>query len=374
MFREASGIASNSRKARSSLAKTNMRRLVAGLVVLSAVVVLLGCGSATPSRIIVRIGRSSITESALAHRMVIMAPQHRVPDPPHYAACIAEQQSLVPLSDRAAFAQECRQQYQLLRQRALGFLITSHWLVGEAERQRMNVTSAEVKGRLNEKQRAYPHGVAEFQAFLKAGARTVRDVAWEVRAELASEKIRRGLIDGERKVTHGQIVNYYRRNIRRYKTPERRYFYIYEHIKSEGAARRLMREIAQGRSFAAIGFHESLQRTNFATVQGVKRIAYEAIFAAKPNVVAEPVRLRRSIYYLFEVTRITPPKLRPLAQVRGAIERKLTAEVQRRTLAKFIQGWRGRWIARTDCVPGYVVQKCRQYRGIRAAESLVTFD
>jgi hypothetical protein len=71
---------------------------------------------------------------------------------------------------------------------------------------------------------------------------------------------------------------------------------------------------------------------------------------------------------LFVIRRIEPEKLRPLSEVRGAIERKLLVPARRRAKEELVQAYRARWIGRTSCRAGYVVEKCRQYSGPRPPE------
>jgi len=98
-----------------------------------------------------------------------------------------------------------------------------------------------------------------------------------------------------------------------------------------------------------------------------------AIFAARPHVVVGPLPLFGH-YAVFEVTRIVPSRRQPLAQARSSIERQLAGEQQRQTLARFISAWRARWIAKTDCQPQDVMQKCRQYHGPLAPEGQLDFS
>lgn len=332
-----------------------------------AVLGLAACGGGARESVVVRVGESAITAKAFAHWMSVMAPQHVVPQPPHYDACVAHRRVLAPHSGRAELEQQCQAQYAELKRQALDYLIAAEWLTGEATEQGLGVSSQEIKQRLEGEERSLPNGQAEFQEALRATARTASDSELEIRAELAASKLRQRLIDGEPKITQAQIATYYRRNIQRYHIPERRSFYIVENLKSEADARRLKGEIARGRSIAATSLHESFYRSSIASTNGEKRTILRAIFAAKPHVVAEPVRLNR-YYFLVEVTQVTPATVRSLAQAQASIERQLSTGQRRRTLANFIEAWRKKWIARTDCHPGYVVQKCRQYDGVETAE------
>jgi foldase protein PrsA len=345
---------------------SGVRLIGSSAAVLASACALVACGgSGARERVVARVGHSAITAAAFTHWMQAMAPQHVAPDPPHYAACIARQKALEPQSTEAALLETCRQQYQTLKQQVLGFLISSRWLIGEAADQGIGTSEPEVKRRLAEKQRSLAASDAEFKQSLNAIDHTIADLELEIRVEVASQKIRQKLIGEEPKVTPGEVAAYYRRNIQRFHVPERRYFDIAENFHSAALARKQMREVAAGKYLESL--HESLPRKPFTDYNGEKRTIYEAIFKARPRVVTGPIRLNR-LYFLIRVTRVAPAYVQPLAQVQGAIGKKLSAARQRRTLAAFIAAWRRKWIARTDCDAGYVVQKCRQYAASKTPE------
>jgi parvulin-like peptidyl-prolyl isomerase len=331
-----------------------------------------GGGGGVRGDVVARVGAGSITTTTLSHWMSVLAPEHVVPDPPRYSACVAHREAVAQRSDAATLAAECRRQYQALERQVLDFLIVKDWLIGEAADEHVGVSQREVERRLGEKKQSFPNGDAEFSRSLKAVAQTVVDVELEIRGELAAEKIRHLLSDREPKVTEGEISAYYRQHLRRFHLPERRDFDLVEFLPSAASARQVIREVRQGKSIATMSLHESLSRTS-PSIQGVRRPLYEAIFAARQNVLIGPVRVKRS-YFVFELTQIVPATLESLAQVRGSIEKKLSAAQQRQTLTKFIEAWRRKWIAETDCHPGYVVQKCKQYTGPMAPEDTSGFD
>jgi foldase protein PrsA len=289
--------------------------------------------------------------------MSIMAPEHAASDPPRYDACIAHEQTLIPQSGRATLKEECEQQYQALKVRALSFLISSEWLLGEAADQGLQVANSAAKERRLEKR--------------YTGA-TPDDVELAVKAELAAVALRQWLIKTEPKVTWAQITRYYRQNLWRFERPERRYFEIIERLPTEAAARKVMR-VARRKSLSKMApIHESADRPNLAELAPKKRKIMRAIFAAKLHMLVGPQPLN-GYYSVFAVTRIVPRLLQPLADVRGSIEMQISRKRQSRTLARFVGAWRRKWIARTSCRSGYVVQKCRQYRGTKAPEDALAF-
>jgi len=318
--------------------------------------------SGARDKVVLRVGDVAIGKPMLTHWMTVLAPQHVAPEPPHYTGCIARQRAVTGDAANEDLAQRCKQQYEALRRQVMSFFITSRWLIGEAAEEGVAVTAQEVNERLAEMRRSFASD-AEYRESLDAIAHTVSDVRLEIEAELAAEKIRQRLSKGEGKVTSSEIARYYRDHIGSYHIPEIRYFDIGENFPTAAVARSKRGAVGRGEE----SIHESLPRKPFTDYNGEKRIIYEAIFKANPHVVSAPIRLNE-IYFLINVTRITAPYVQSLAQVERSIANTLRSERHRRTLTGFVAAWRRRWIARTDCAAGYVVQKCRQYSGTREPE------
>jgi PPIC-type PPIASE domain/SurA-like N-terminal domain len=338
---------------------------VAGLLAV-AVCGLAGCSNASHDTAPIRVGDSTIATSTIAHWMTIMAPGHIVSRPPHYTACVAHEKLRKPSGGEAQLKQQCRSQYDTLRREVLEFLISEKWLTQEAAETGLRVTTPEVRRRLDQRRRSFSND-GEFQESLRAIDHSVTDVELEIRGELAAQKLRRRAVDRAPKVTQAQLASHYARHVEDFYVPQRRYFYIVENLKSAAAAKKLSAEFAQGKARIA---DNSLRESLAEGAQGSPeehRIIYKAIFAAKPRVLTKPILINH-LYFLVEVTRIAPARQRSLAEVRGEIQRKLTSERQRRALSQFVQAWRTRWRARTDCSPGYVVPRCRQDSGSRVGD------
>jgi parvulin-like peptidyl-prolyl cis-trans isomerase-like protein len=307
---------------------------------------------------VAQVGRVSISARTLLHWMTVLAPEHFVPDPPDYARCVARQEALEPESVKTVLREECQHRYESIKQRALDFVISSRWLIGEAAEEGLSVGGARAGQRLRE---------GKVMALLGDGA-SVADKRFMVETEMAATVIEQRLKDSEPRITRAQIVGFYWRHIARYKHPERRVIAIVEHIPTAAQARKIRLAVASGKAdIRKIGIHELVvDRHPIEFVPGKVALA-RAIFATKLDVLS-PLLLFDRQYAFFEVTGITRASVQPLAQVRGAIAVRLAAELHRRTLARFVLAWRQKWSTRTACRPGYVIQKCRQYRGLRAPE------
>jgi foldase protein PrsA len=318
-----------------------------------------GCGS-DRNDVIVRVSARTITRPMLHDRMSLIAPEHAVPDPPRYERCIAHAESLLPGSIRAQLTEECAERYRELKHRALDALISAVWLINEASQSKIEISEREVDAKLEQSARA------------AAGAR-LADLRLTTEAQLASSRLRSALAQRQRHVTQVQIQRYYAQNIRRYERPERRFFDIVEHLPDERAARAVLRAAERRGRLAQKVIREHLDKPDLAEVIAPKRAIVRAIFKAKPHVLSGPVILN-GLYAVFAVTQIRPGTRKPLQAVAGSIEAELAARQQRRALVAFIAAWRARWRDRTDCSPGYVVQKCRQYMGPRTPEDPSTFS
>jgi foldase protein PrsA len=291
------------------------------------------CGSGSQGRVAIRVGTADVTAGTVAHWMSAFAPGHFVPNPPKYGKCVARLRALQSESIPEALEEECREQYQALRQRALGFVISSEWLIGEARERGLAVPG----GELDEQTRA------------------------------AESAIRRQLQSREAKITQAQAFAYYEQNIAQFGRPERRYIDIVERLPTKAAAQRALADVVHRRDIARSSYHEVFDETNPATVEPSKRVILREIFAAKPHTIVGPVPLNEK-WCFFEVTRTIARDVKPFSQVQGTIERELAAERLQRDLVPFIAAWRKKWVARTECKPGYVVQKCSEYRGQKTPE------
>ena len=180
-----------------------------------------------------------------------------------------------------------------------------------------------------------------------------------------AEKIRHLLAARTEHLTAAQVAAYYDAHRSQFGTPPRRALYI-ARARSEAEALKVKREIVSGRSFASVVKGLPLEQPIF-TKDGFLA-DYEpnlysepplnnAIYAAKPNVVAGPVRISLG-YYVFEVKRLIPAVPEPFKQAQATIRAQLPNELYKQALRTFVARSRARWRSKTKCRAGYVVAKC----------------
>jgi hypothetical protein len=258
------------------------------------------------------------------------------------------------------------------RQQALTLLVNSDWLIAEALRSGLRLSKRQLARIVAAQKQATPNGPGEFHSMLAATGETQADVEFEATARWAASALARKLADtaeerARAEVTPAIVARFYRRHIAAYHRRERRFYDLHEYIPTRARALALKKKLGSRQRFAEGANKEKPFRpTSFKNLPG-QAVAYRAVFAAKVGVLTGPLPLQGQ-WCLFVIRRIEPARLQPLSEVRGAIEAKLLAQARTRTRTALIAAYRARWTARTDCRPGYVVQKCRQYTGRRKPE------
>ncbi len=362
----------------------NHRSIAALGAVLFALFGLSACGGGVPSNAVVQVGKAGpITKDAFSHWMAVAASSGAgttgakvvVPDPPNYTACIAHLQATTPKPAKgqkaptaAQLKTQCEQQYKSLQQEVLGFLISSSWVLGEANALGVKLTDAEVKKQFEKiKTQQFPKS-AEFEKFLATSGQTVSDLLLRVKLNLLSQKIQQKIVKQKSTVTKAQVQKYYNENKSRYGSPEKRNLQIVL-TKTEAAAKEAKKEIESGKSFAEVAKKRSIDPTSKANggkLSGVIKGSQEkeldaAVFAAEQNKLSGPVKTPFG-YYVFEVLSAKPGTQQPLSAVEKTIKQQLTAQGQQTALSTFVKEFKKRWVGRTDCRADFVVADCKQYK------------
>jgi parvulin-like peptidyl-prolyl isomerase len=353
--------------------------------VLFALLGLSACGG-IPGNAVVQVNGNPITKTTFAHWMGVAAAstastgqaaatKPAVPEPPKYTACIAHLKETAPkpatgvsAPTQAQLKTQCETQYKSLQSEVLGFLISSEWVLGEANALGVKVSDKEVKKRFEQiKSQQFPKA-AEFQKFLANSGQTVSDLLLRVKLNLMSSKIQQKIIKTKTTVTQSQIEKYYNENPERFSTPERRNLQVIL-AKTEAAANKAKQEITSGKSFSSVAKRVSIDPTSKANggnltgvVKGQEQKSLDAaVFAAAPNVLSGPVKTVFG-YYIFKVTSTVAGSKQSLAQAQATIKQQLTATQQQGSLSKFVKEFKKKWMARTDCRAGFVVADCKQHK------------
>ena len=342
--------------------------------------VLSACGSGVPGNAVARVGDDVIRRTTFDHWLRVAAlssappggaAQVTIPDPPGYRRCIATKRRTLPkpppgqpgITD-AQIRQQCRQEFEGLRDQVMQFLIQGEWNEGEAAAQNVTVSTKEVRDSFEmQKRQSFPND-AEYQSFLRTSGMTERDILMRVRLDLLSNKIRDKVTRGRDRVTERQIVSYYNRNKQRFSQPEQRDVEVIL-TKTEARAQAAKRAVQGRQTWATVARRFSTDpsrnrggRLNNVTPGQQEQALSDAIFKARRGQIVGPLKTPFG-YYVFRVTAITPGRQQPLSQARDSIRALLQSQNQQRALDAFIRRFQKEWQARTNCRKGYVVELCK---------------
>jgi foldase protein PrsA len=356
---------------------TKAVRLVLALCALTALVAVgAGCGG-VPGNAVATVDGTSINKDDFNHWMTIAAktsgqPNASVPDSPEFTKCVDQKKKSTPKPKKGETAptddqlkQQCKQEYEALRDQVMQLLTSFQWIEGEAEEQGIKVSDAEVKKSFEEqKKQSFPKE-ADYQKFLKDNGQTEEDILQRVKLDLLSNKIRDKIIKGKDKVTDAEISDFYNKNKQRFAQPERRDLRIVL-TKGEAKANEAKAALENGQSWNSVAKKYSIDEASKA--QGGKLPAQakgtlekaldQAVFSAQKGQIKGPVKTQFG-WYVFEVDKVTKASQQSLEQAKETIRQTLASQNQQKALDKFVADFQKKWKERTECQKGYVTQVCK---------------
>lgn len=362
------------------------RFLALGAFFMSVAVAFAACGEdsdSIPGNAVAKVGDASIKKETFDHWMQVAAissqggvegaaAKAKVPDAPEFKNCIAEKTKSAPKPAKGqpkpsadTFKTQCQQEYDGLKQQVMQFLISSEWIQGEAEQQKVTVSDEEVEKQFaTTKKQSFPKP-ADFDKFLKTSGMTLEDIKFRVRLDALSNALRKKITEGKDKVSDAQISDYYEKNKTRFAQPERRDLRIVL-TKTRAKADEAKAALDGGQSFKAVAKKFSIDQASknqggvlLAVAKGQQEKAFDAaIFAAPKGKLQGPVKTQFG-FYVFEVTKVTEASQQSLKDATATIKQLLASQNQQKALDKFVEDFRKEWKEKTNCRKEYITQDCK---------------
>jgi foldase protein PrsA len=337
--------------------------------------VVAGCGG-VPGNAVAEVDGAPIDKADFSHWINVAAKSSgtatTVPDPPDYAKCVAAKRKTAPKPAKGRpkttdeqLKQQCKQEYEALRNQVVGLLVSYKWIEGEAKEQGVKATDAEVKKSFDEQRKQNFPKDADYQKFLKQYGQTQDDILMRVRLDLLSQKIRDKVVKGKDNVSDAQIQKFYDDNKDRFTQPETRDLRIVL-TKTEAKANEAKAALDGGRSWKDVVKEFSIDETSKAAggklpaqAKGTLEKALDQdVFAAAKGKISGPVKTQFG-WYVFEVTKISKAKTQSLADAKTTIKQTLVNQNQQKALDSFVEGFRKRWREKTECREGYTTSDCK---------------
>src|SRR3954469_473964 len=356
---------------------TKAVRLVLSLCALTALVAVgVGCGG-VPGNAVATVDGTEINKDDFNHWMNIAAktsgqPNASVPDAPDFKQCIDQKRKSPPNPKKGEkptsddqLKQQCKQEYEALRDQVMQLLTSFQWIEGEATEQGIKVSDAEVKKSFDQqKKQSFPKD-ADYQKFLKDNGQTEKDILERVRLDLLSNKIRDKIIKGKDKGSDAQIKDFYDKNKDRFAQPERRDLRIVL-TKTQAKAKQAKAALESGQSWKSVAKQYSIDQASKA--QGGKLPAQakgtlekpldQGVFSAKKGDIVGPVKTQFG-WYVFEVDKATKATQQSLEQAKETIRQTLASQNQQKALDKFVSDFQKKWKNRTECNDAFKTQVCK---------------
>jgi foldase protein PrsA len=363
--------------------KRQLRSAAALGVALVAAGALSACGDSVPGNAVVQVGDEPIKKATFDHWMTIAAisqqgaqpgqaaPKPKIPQPPEFTACIADKRKSAPKPAKGQsaptaeqFKEQCKTEYEGLRDQVLGFLIQTKWIAYEAAEQDVKVSDEDVlKTFQQQKQQSFPAD-KDYSEFLKTSGYAEEDLLYRIRIDQLQAKLREKLTKGSDKVSQKEIQEYYDKNKQRFAQPERRDLRIVL-TKTEDRANAAKRAIESGRSFGSVAREFSIDQASkeqggvlLAVAKGQQEKALDdAVFKAEKGALTGPVKTQFG-FYVFKVQKITPADQQTVKEASETIKSLLVSQKQQKAVDDFVEGFTDQWRDETECRDGFVVSQC----------------
>jgi parvulin-like peptidyl-prolyl isomerase len=265
--------------------------------------------------------------------------------------------------------------YEELKTAALGELLDTIWIQGEAEELDISVTPKQIATELAQIKKTNFKTEAEYRKFLTTSRFTKADVLARVKLQLLSTQIQEQVSKGATQATSSEVSDYYdAAKAAQYTTAASRdvRVVINEDKAKVDAAKAALDKDDSPESWKKVaakysqdpatktkgGLQPALTEEILATQPELK----EAIFGNPTGVLIGPLETEKK-FVVLEVDKLNTEKVKTLAEVGAEIKTQLTQQIAQESFSEFVAEYQSKWQARTFCASGFVIERCANYVG-----------
>jgi foldase protein PrsA len=261
-------------------------------------------------------------------------------------------------------------QYAAVRDAAMSDLLSARWVAGEAEERGITVSDTEVTNELDKIKKQYG-GQQGFQQLLKQSGFTADEARIRIQIQLLSNEIQKQVVGTTPPpVSQDLIQQFYDVNKSQFTQPETRdvrEIVNKDKAKADQALSALQQDdsASNWKKVAAKDSTDQATRSNGglrkAVAQGQSEPALDSqIFSAAEGQLVGPFKGQAG-YYVIEVDKITPASVTPLEKIQSQIKQQLSQGLQQEALANSQTSITDKWVSRTFCASGYVMDLCDNF-------------
>jgi parvulin-like peptidyl-prolyl isomerase len=263
--------------------------------------------------------------------------------------------------------------YDELQETALGNVLDSIWIQGQAEEMGISVTPKEVAEELKKLKKKVFKTEQQYKEFLKEAHFTQADVNTRVTIQILSEKIQNQVTEEAPVPSKSEIKDYYEAaKSTQYTTPESRDIRVIKNsdkAKVEEALAALEKDdsikswekVARKYSTDTTKSTGGLQSAVTEGAGTLQEPLEKEVFAAEQGELEGPLKEGKT-YVVFEVMKITPEKVQSLDEAKSQISAQLAEQAKQQTFAAFVRNYGTRWQSRTFCASDHLITHCANYK------------
>jgi parvulin-like peptidyl-prolyl isomerase len=264
------------------------------------------------------------------------------------------------------------EKYEELKETALGELLDSVWIQGQAEEMGISVSDKEVAAELKKLKAQAFKTEKQYEEFLKEAHYTQADVDQRVRVQVLSTRIQEQVGGEEPVPSKREIQDYYdAAKASQYTQEEKREARALT-FKDKATAEKAKTELEKNDSTAswkklgAKSVNPSDKKTGGLvndTAEGTAPEPLHAALFAAPQGQVEGLLHTNTGYEVYEVLTITPEKTQSLEEVKSQISTQLAEQKKQQVFSAFVRNYGSRWKSRTFCASGYTIERCSNFKG-----------
>jgi foldase protein PrsA len=271
--------------------------------------------------------------------------------------------------------------YEELKTATMTELLSEVWIQGEAEELGLSVTPKQVATQFAQvKKTNFPTPKA-YKQFLKESHFTQEDVNNRVKIQLLSTQVQEAVSRSAVPASNAEIADYYEaeKNTQFTTKPSRDIRVIINKKKSEvEKAKAALEKDNSPKGWKKVAAKYSTDPSTKGsgglqqgvTEEFVKGALKNAIFGPPTGQLTGPVKYETN-YFLVEVVKLNPEKVKPLGEVKKEISTTLNQKKQEEAFSEFVAGYQSKWTSRTYCASGFETESCSNYVGSGHPKSAV---
>ncbi len=271
-------------------------------------------------------------------------------------------------------------QYEDLRQAAIGDLLDTIWIRGEAADQGISVSQRQADAELDQivtqnfrcPSGGDPFECPEFQRFLEQSSFSRDDVLRRVELQALSGDLQQKITEAVEPVSQQQIEEYYEAAEEQFALPATRdvRLVLNRNAADVEQAQAQLEEDSSDAAWRQVASEFSTDPTskdNGGLRPGLTEGLLEEplnseIFAAPEGEIVGPVETPLGSY-VFEVVKTTPERTQSLEEVQAQIRTQLAQQQQQLAFSQFVDDYGSKWLSRTFCADDFVIERCANFTG-----------